>query len=50
MLEDHSKLYKSLAKNKVHYLLIGGAAVIMYGVSVGTLLIYLTSFINMLHL
>lgn len=37
MLEDHLKLYKSLAKNKVRYLLIGGAAVVIYGVPRSTL-------------
>jgi len=37
MLEDHLRLYRSLAKNKVHYLLIGGAAVIMHGVPRSTL-------------
>lgn len=37
MLEDHLRLYKYLAKNKVRYLLIGGAAVVIYGVPRSTL-------------
>lgn len=37
MIEGHLKLYKSLADHKVKYLLIGGAAVIIYGVPRSTL-------------
>ena len=36
-LEGHLKLYKSLAKHKVRYLLIGGTAVVIYGVPRSTL-------------
>ena len=36
-LENHLKLYSSLAKHRVRYLLIGGAAVIIYGIPRNTL-------------
>ena len=37
MIEDHLKLYKSLNKHKVKYLIIGGVAAIIYGVPRTTL-------------
>lgn len=37
MLESHLKLYKSLNSHKVKYLVIGGVAVISYGVPRATL-------------
>lgn len=37
MIEDHLKLYKSLNKHRVRYLIIGGVATIVYGVPRTTL-------------
>ena len=37
MIKDYLKLYKSLNKNKVRYLIIGGIACIIYGVPRTTL-------------
>lgn len=37
MIEDHLKLYKSLNRNRVRYLVIGGIAAIIYGVPRTTL-------------
>lgn len=37
MIEDHLKLYKSLNKHKVKYVIIGGVAAIIYGVPRSTL-------------